>query len=86
VGTAVATPLKEALVQHISDMEQEMVLAAFAELKKREHGELRIAIRPNKATGLKEIVYIGVHEQQNLERLRQLYAQFGTRHGGATTF
>lgn len=84
----VTTPVskQDELQRQIVEAEREMVLAAFAELKKREHGELRIAIRPNKITGVKEIVYIGVHEQQNLERLRRLYAQFGARNGKATTF
>lgn len=80
-------PGQQRLAQ-LEAVEQQMVLAAFAELKKRDAGELRIAIRLNRQTGIKEIVYCGVHEQQSLDRLRKLYQQMSGRNNGgrAITF
>jgi hypothetical protein len=75
------------LIDKITEVEQQMVLQAFAELKTRKAGELRIAIRHDEATGTKQIVYIGVHEPQNLDKLRKLYSQLiGNGRNGALTF
>jgi hypothetical protein len=74
------------LARQIDDAEREAVLAAFAELKRREQGELRIAVRRNRQSGVSEIVYMGVHEQQNVDRLKRLYAQLVGRNGRAVTF
>jgi hypothetical protein len=69
------------LIAQIDDAERQTVLAAFAELKKRDAGELRIAVRLNRQTGVREIVYLGVHEQQNVDRLKKLYGQLLGRNG-----
>ncbi len=72
----------------IKSTEQEFVLKAFEKLKDRKDGELRIAVRPNKRSGIVEIVYCGVHEKQEFEELRKLYFQLqqGTDGGKAKTF
>ncbi len=62
-------------LEQIEEAERAAVLQAFAELKKRDFGELRIAIRLNRQTGHRELVYLGVHEQQDMTRLRKLYSQ-----------
>ena len=53
--------------------EREFVLQAFERLKQRGNAELRVATRRNRETGWEEIVYVGVHEKEDLEPLRELY-------------
>lgn len=74
------------LARQIEDAERQAVLTAFAELKARDQGELRIAVRLNRSTGMREIVYMGVHEQQNVDRLKKLYSQLVGRNGRPVTF
>lgn len=63
------------LGDQISDAEQALVMASFVELKKRGDGELRIAVKRNRASGLVEIVYAGVHERADLTSLKQMYEE-----------
>lgn len=69
----VEKPGTPSLGEQISRLEQTMVLEAFNEMKRRGDAELRIASRRDRATGLIEITYIGVHEKADLEGLRDLY-------------
>lgn len=63
------------LGDRISDAEQALVMASFVELKKRGDGELRIAVKRNRTSGLVEIVYCGVHERADLSSLKSMYDQ-----------
>ncbi len=63
------------LVEQISTAEHDLVLQHFAELKRRGDGELRIACRRDRLSGLVEITYVGVHEKADLDGLRKMYAQ-----------
>jgi hypothetical protein len=74
------------LARQIEEAERQAVLTAFAELKTRDQGELRIAVRLNRQSGVREIVYMGVHEQQNVDRLKKLYSQLVGRNGRPVTF
>lgn len=65
----------QSLQEQISDMEQELLMQNFTELKRRGDGELRIACRKEPKSGVVEITYIGVHEKADLEGLRKMYRQ-----------
>jgi hypothetical protein len=72
----------ESLQVQISEMEHELILQNFADLKRRGDGELRIACRREPRSGVVEITYVGVHEKADLEGLRKMYRQLqvkGTR-------
>jgi hypothetical protein len=64
---------KASLAVQIAKLEQTMVLEAFNEMKQRGDAEMRVASRRDRATGMIEITYIGVHEKADLEGLRDLY-------------
>jgi hypothetical protein len=55
--------------------EHQAVVAAFEKLKQRKSGELRVATRLNPGSKLSEIVYLGVHEKEDLDPLHRLYKQ-----------
>lgn len=64
------------LGDRISEEEQNQVLRGFEELKRRGDGELRVAVKRSRDSGLIEIVYIGVHERADLGVLKEMYAEF----------
>lgn len=55
--------------------EHQAVVAAFEKLKQKKSGELRVATRLNPASKLSEVVYMGVHEKEDLDPLHKLYKQ-----------
>lgn len=59
--------------EELLQAERAFVLQAFERLKQRGNAELRVATRRNRETGWEEIVYVGVHEKEDLEPLRDLY-------------
>jgi N-methylhydantoinase A/oxoprolinase/acetone carboxylase beta subunit len=69
-------PRPASLADRISQEEQDQVFRAFEELKRRGDGELRVAVKRNRDSGLIEIVYVGVHERADLSVLKEMYAQF----------
>jgi hypothetical protein len=71
------------LAEQVSAAEVELVLATFAELKRRGDGEMRVATRRDRTSGIVEVTYCGVHEKADLDGLRQMYARLRTR---GTTF
>ncbi len=71
------------VAEQVSQAEQELVLQAFADLKLRGDGEMRVAVRRDRQSGLVEVTYCGVHEKADLEALRQMYARLRSR---GTTF
>lgn len=84
-ANAIAPPAPtraEDALRQVEEAERQMVLAAFEELKRRDAGELRVAIRLNRETSVREIVYLGIHEQRSLDRLRKLYSQLRQPNGG----
>lgn len=81
-AVAPAPTRAEDALRQVEEAERQMVLAAFEELKRRDAGELRVAIRLNRETSVREIVYLGIHEQRSLDRLRKLYSQLRQPNGG----
>ncbi len=75
-------PTREEALRQVDEAERHLVLSAFEELKRRDAGELRVAIRFNRESGVREIAYLGIHEQRSLDRLRKLYGQLRQVNGG----
>lgn len=59
----------------ILEKEHEIVLRALAKLREKPLGELKIAMRKNPKTRLAQLVYVGVHEKEDLEEISDLYKQ-----------
>ena len=66
------TPNGSTALAHLEAMERDLILQEWIKAKQRE-GELRVATRRNRTSGVVEIVYLGVHEKADLTDLKRAY-------------